>query len=63
MENGLNRDVEEKVLSPRKGGRMLAVTILAIVAAIALFAVSIVFMTKASVRVGMTADETEYTNV
>ena len=40
MENGLNRDVEEKVLSPRKGGRMLAVTILALVAAIALLAVS-----------------------
>lgn len=56
MENGLNRNVEEKVLSPRKGGRMLAVTILALVAAIALFAVSIVFMTKASVRVGTTAD-------
>ena len=56
MENGLNRNVEEKVLSPRKGGRMLAVTILAIVAAIALLAVSIVFMTKASERVGTTAD-------
>lgn len=56
MENGLNRDVEEKVLSPKKGGKMLALTFVAFALAIALLAVSIVFLTKANVRVGTDAN-------
>lgn len=55
MENGLNRDVEEKVLTPKKGGGMLAVTIFAVIAAIALLAVSIKFTIEARELVGTTS--------
>ncbi len=56
MENGANRNVDEKILNPRRGGITLVLMILAIAAALALLVTSIVFMGGAYEKVGVDAE-------